>query len=154
MCVSICCTPPISCLPSPDCYDLFRLIIHKNRIKTSACIHNIVLATVWNSKTVIFYHGGVTWGDSQKNRRILSQPQIFLCSSVPRAHRPTHLREQLRVGTTLTEISSSILPMYTHLPRRSTLVVLHGVNSMLRRSISWQCLPTVNNHFSRCGIYI
>jgi hypothetical protein len=55
LCTSIflwCSTPPpsLSFLDSADYYYIFRLIIHKNRIKTSACIHHIVFATVQNNK--------------------------------------------------------------------------------------------------------
>ncbi len=37
--------PPISCLPSADCYYIFWLVNHNDRKKTSMCIHHISLAT-------------------------------------------------------------------------------------------------------------
>ncbi len=36
----------ISCIPGACCYYFSRLIIHSNRIKKSACIHHMDLATV------------------------------------------------------------------------------------------------------------
>ncbi len=41
-------TPPISCLPSSGVMFFAWLNNHKNRIKTYACIHHIVLAKVQN----------------------------------------------------------------------------------------------------------
>ncbi len=40
-------TPVVSRLS--DCYYLFRLINHKNRVKTSVCFLHMVVATVWNT---------------------------------------------------------------------------------------------------------
>ncbi len=40
-------TPVVSSLS--DCYYLFRLINHKNRVKTSVCFLHMVVATVWNT---------------------------------------------------------------------------------------------------------
>jgi hypothetical protein len=51
-------TPPVSCLPSAECYIFSKLINHDIRIKTSACLHHIVLASV---TTVAKRYSYMTW---------------------------------------------------------------------------------------------